>query len=281
MGALYFWIIGIGAVHDRFAWNSGLDAYYGLSQHATVLGDKGVDGYYDLLGRAFANGQLRLPVEPAPQLLALSDPWSDEINRPYRLLDTVLYQRHYYLYHGATPAVLLFAPWYLITRHDFPENFATFLFSFGGYLFLSALFARIISSLSIHLPLGLYVLFLLALGIGQTVPFLLQRADVYEVAISCGYFCLCSGFYFLFQLLAGSKRPRLVGGAFGIIFWSGDRVPPASRISRRRCFRWAGSLPDPLKKGVRRLFRGDVLAFAIPVMLCGMAVATIQLRPVR
>ena len=185
VGALYFWLIGIGAVPERFAWNSGLDAYYGLSQHAVVLGDKGVDGYYDLLGRAFANGQLRLPVEPAPQLLALSDPWSDEINRPYRLLDTVLYQRHYYLYHGATPAVLLFAPWYLITRHDFPENFATFLFSLAGYLFLSALFARIFASLSIRLPFGLSVLFLLALGLSQTVPFLLERADVYEVAISC------------------------------------------------------------------------------------------------
>ena len=212
MGALYFWLIGIGAVPERFAWNSGLDAYYGLSQHAVVLGDKGVDGYYDLLGRAFANGQLRLPVEPAPQLLALSDPWSDEINRPYRLLDTVLYQRHYYLYHGATPAVLLFAPWYLITRHDFPENFATFLFSLGGYLFLSALFARIFASLSIRLPFGLYVLFLLALGLSQTVPFLLQRADVYEVAISCAIFLLMRRFLLPVSAFGRFREARGCGG---------------------------------------------------------------------
>jgi hypothetical protein len=273
VGALYFWIIGIGAVHERFAWNSGLDAYYGLSQHATVLGDKGVDGYYDLLGRAFASGQLRLPVEPAAQLLALSDPWSDKINRPYRLLDTVLYQRHYYLYHGATPAVLLFAPWYLITRHDFPENFATFLFSLGGYLLLSALFTRILSSLSVRLPLGLYVLFLLALGLGQTVPFLLQRADVYEVAISCAYFCLCSGFYFLFQLLAGSKSPRLWGALSGLSFGLAIGCRPHLALAAAAVFVGLVLLSDSRTKGLRRLFRGDVLAFAIPVVLCGLTIA--------
>jgi hypothetical protein len=273
VGTLYFWLIGIGAVPDRFTWNSGLDAYYGLSQHATVLGDKGVDGYYDLLARAFVNGQLRLPVEPSPQLLALSDPWSDQINRPYRLLDTVLYHRHYYLYHGATPAVLLFGPWYLITKHDFPENFATFLFSLGGYLFLSALFARILSYLSIRLPLGLYVLFLLALGVGQSVPFLLERAAVYEVAISCAYFCLCSGFYFLFRLLAGSKRPRLWGALSGLSFGLAIGCRPHLALAAGAVFVVLVLLPDPLTKGVRRLFRRDVLAFAIPVMLCGAAVA--------
>ena len=273
VASLYLWLIGIGAVHERFAWNSGLDAYYGLSQHAVVLGDKGVDGYYDLLGRAFVNGQLRLPVEPAPELLALPDPWSDKINRPYRLLDTVLYNRHYYLYHGATPAVLLFGPWYLITRHDFPENFATFLFSLGGYLFLSALFARILSSLSIRLPVGLYILFLLSLGVGQSVPFLLHRANVYEVAISCGYFCLCSGFYFLFQLLAGSKNPRLWGALSGLSFGLAIGSRPHLALAAAAVFVGLVLLPDARSKGVRRFFRANVLAFAIPVVLCGLAVA--------
>src|SRR5579862_7499946 len=126
VAAFYYWVVGIGAESKRFAWNSGLDEYYGLRDHRAV-GDLNVEGYYDLLGRAFANGQLRLPAEPAPALLALADPWSDRINRPYRLLDTVLYNGHYYLYHGPTPALLVFTPWYLITRHDFPENFAGFL----------------------------------------------------------------------------------------------------------------------------------------------------------
>jgi hypothetical protein len=273
VGALYFWVIGIGAVNERFAWNSGLDAYYGLPSHPAVWGSDGVNGYYDLLGRAFANGQLRLPVEPAPELLALSDPWSDKINRPYRLLDTVLYKRHYYLYHGATPALLLFGPWYLITRHDFPENFAAFLFALGGYLFLAALFIRVFSSLSIRLPLGLYILFLLALGVGQSVPFLLHRAKVYEVAIACGYFCLGSGFYFLFRLLAVSKRSGLWGVLAGISFGLAIGCRPHLGLAAAAVLVLLLLVPDPRTKGLRRFFRRDVLAFAIPVMLCGLAVA--------
>jgi hypothetical protein len=273
VGALYFWIIGIGADHERFAWDSGLDASYGLPNHAVLPGSIGVTGYYDLLGRAFVNGQLRLPVEPVPELLALSDPWSDKINRPYRLLDTALYNRHYYLYHGATPAVLLFAPWYFITRHDFPENFAAFLLSLGGYLFLAALFIRVISSLAIRLPLGLYILFLVALGVGQTVPFLLHRAKVYEVAIACGYFCLCSGFYFVFRLLTASKRSSLWGILAGISFGLAIGCRPHLGLAAVAVLVLLLLVPDPETNGVRRFFRRDVLAFAIPVTLCGLAVA--------
>ena len=46
-----------------------------------------------------------------------------------------LYKQRYYLYHGAAPALLLFAPWYLLTGHDLPENFAAFLLALGGYSF--------------------------------------------------------------------------------------------------------------------------------------------------
>src|SRR6476661_6932139 len=80
-----------------------------------------LDGPYDLLGRAFLSGHLHLPIEPRPELLALKDPWDSRFNIPYRVLDLVLYNRHYYLYHGAAPALLFFTPWRLLTRHDLPE----------------------------------------------------------------------------------------------------------------------------------------------------------------
>src|ERR1700756_2281323 len=85
VGAFYFW--QIGTAFDRFVWSDHLD------------------GYYDLLARGFLGGHLYLPVDPRPELLALPNPWHAPENRPYRLLDTALYQRHYYLYHGAAPAV--------------------------------------------------------------------------------------------------------------------------------------------------------------------------------
>jgi len=68
-----------------------------------------LDGYYDLLGRAFLHDHLQLPIEPRPELRALSDPWNPQLNLPYRVLDHVLYNRHYYhigiTYGAHEPAV--------------------------------------------------------------------------------------------------------------------------------------------------------------------------------
>lgn len=264
VAALYFWIIGIGAEHRRFAWHSGLDDH-GLKTDAPVSGSNEIYGYYDLLGRAFANGKLRLPVEPSPALLALSDPWSDLVNRPYRLLDAVLYKRHYYLYHGATPALLLFTPFYLITQHDLPENFAAFLLALGAYLFLAALFTRVLASLSIRLPVSLYALFLIALGAAQSVPFLLHRVKVYEVAIACGYFCLSAGFYFTFRLLTDSVRPILWAAMAGLSFGLAIGARPHLGVAAVAIFVLL------LFRG-RVFFRKDLLAFIVPVILCGLAI---------
>jgi hypothetical protein len=262
VGVFYFWIIGIGAVSDRFAWDSGLDRYYGLPSPAIAKGSWDVNGYYDLLGRAFASGKLYLPIQPQQELLALADPQDNRTNGPYKLLDTVLYKQHYYLYHGAAPALLLFAPWYLLTHHDLPENFAAFLLALAGYFFLSILFLQVLTFTSIRISTTLVTLCLFALGIGQAVPFLLHRVKVYEVAIACGYCCVSAGFYFLFQWLTISRT----------------RVPWAALSGL--CFGFAiGCRPHlALAAGAGLILivlfsRRDVLAFAVPVMACGLAIA--------
>ena len=264
VGAFYFWIIGIGAEPNRFAWNSGLDKYYGLPSPAIAKGSWDINGYYDLLGRAFAGGHLYLPIHPQPELLALSNPQDNRFNQPYKLLDVVLYQRRYYLYHGPTPALLLFAPWYLITRHDLPENFATFAFALGGYCFLSIVFLRILGFLSRPVPTALKTLCLLALGVGQSVPFLLHRVKVYEVAIASGYFCLSAGFYFLFRCLTDVHRrvlwSILSGLAFGLAIGSRPHLGLAAACAFVLLL-------------VKRFGRRDVLAFALPVVVCCLALA--------
>src|SRR5579862_2439659 len=108
VGALYFWIIGLGAVPERFVWGKQVEQFYGSPPRMSVYGADAVNGYYELLARSFATRQLRLPVEPLPELLALPDPWSGVANWSTRLLDVALFNRHYYLYHGPTPVVLFF-----------------------------------------------------------------------------------------------------------------------------------------------------------------------------
>src|SRR5262249_45010424 len=61
---------------------------------------------YAPLGEAFLHGQTSLLERPAPELLALPNPYDCEANRPYRLHDRSLYQGRYYLYWGPVPALL-------------------------------------------------------------------------------------------------------------------------------------------------------------------------------
>lgn len=273
VGVFYFWIIGIGADGDRFAWDSGLDQYYGLPGPAVARASSDVNGYYDLLARGFANGKLYLPVDPQPELLALPNPWDEHANEPYRLLDAALYGRRYYVYHGATPVVLLFAPWYLLTHHDLPENFAAFLFALGGYLFLSLLFLRILSFVSRRVSAPLLMLCLLALGIGQSVPFLLHRAKVYEVAIACGFFCLSAGFYFLFQWLASFRGRTLWSALSGLSFGLAIECRPHFGLAAACAFVFLILLSDRRARFLQRFTQKDVMAFALPLLACCLGIA--------
>jgi hypothetical protein len=262
VGAFYYWIIGIGAEPQRFAWNSGLDRYYGLPSPAIAKGSWDINGYYDLLGRAFASGHLYLPIKPQPELLALADPQDNRVNGPYKLLDTVLYQRRYYLYHGATPALLLFAPWYLVTRHDLPENFAAFVLALAGFVFLSRLFLRVTDFAALRLRASLLALCLFALGIGQLAPFLLHRVKVYEIAIVCGYACVSAGFYFLFRWIADARRQSAWAVFSGLAFGLAAGARPHLALAAV-----AGLV-------VLVLFsRPAAFAFLAPVAMCGLAIA--------
>ncbi|MBV8905574.1 MAG: hypothetical protein JOZ22_18240, partial [Acidobacteriia bacterium] len=42
VGGLYLWFAGLAGVNQRFAWNSGLDEYYGLRDHPAAEGSFGV-----------------------------------------------------------------------------------------------------------------------------------------------------------------------------------------------------------------------------------------------
>jgi hypothetical protein len=227
-----------------------------------------------LLGRAFASGKLYFPVNPQPEALALPDTEQNRRIGPYTLLDTVLYKGHYYLYHGATPALLLFAPWYLFTRHDLPENFAAFLLALGAYAFLSILFLQVLSFLARPRHPALLTLCLLALGIGQMVPFLLHRVKVYEIAIVCGYFCVSAGFFFLFQRLVTPQRRTLWSGLSGLFLGLAVGARPHLGLAAASAFVFLVLLADPGTHWFQRFTRKEILAFVLPVIACCLALAT-------
>jgi len=198
-GCYYEW--GVRATGTEFQWRTELP------------------GYYDLLARGFANGHLYVAYDPDPRLLALPNPLDPNIPQDIpKMFDAVLYNRHFYLYHGAGPAIMLFLPWRLIVQHDLPEGFAVFLFCFGGYLFAALTLTTFLRVGQIRIGAALYGLMLLALGFCTSIPFLLNRTMVYEVAIAGGYFCVAGGFYFLAKMFASPSPlwPIASGLTFGL-----------------------------------------------------------------
>jgi hypothetical protein len=117
----------------------------------------------------------------------------------------VLFGGHYYLYFGAAPAVLLFTPFRLITGHDLPQGFGMFLLCFGGFLFSCGSLLRVLDLARTKAGPFLLALMLLALGICQSVAYLLNRADVYEVAIGAGYFCVSAALFFFARGIRSSR----------------------------------------------------------------------------
>ena len=199
---------------------AGFYLVYLLAFHGHFEWYRDKPGYYDYLGRAFAEGHLSLPLQPRPELLALRDPWDPARNGPYIVRDLALYNGRYYLYHGATPALLLFAPYRVLTRHDMPETFALYLFCLLGYLFSCGILMQLWSSIGARPSLFSFCTLLLLMGICNGAPYLLDRVMAYEVSLAGGYLCVSAAFYFLARGLTGTRWPivslALAGWMFGL-----------------------------------------------------------------
>jgi hypothetical protein len=150
------------------------------------------DSSYNLLVRGFQDGQLSLKKIVPPGLAQLANPYDPAANEPYRapptLADDLSYYRgKFYLYFGLTPALLLFWPWAALTGSYLPHWAAVVIFCSVGFLasagLLRALWQRYFPVASPWIPAA----GALALGLATSAPILLQRGEVYEVAISCAY----------------------------------------------------------------------------------------------
>ena len=244
VGGLYLWIAR--AANDPFYWRNNLS------------------GYYNYLARGFANGHLYLPIEPSPALLKLSNPWDPQVDFSLKVRDVALFNRRYYLYHGATPAVLLFLPWRLLSGHDVSENFGLFLFCFAGFLFSAGALSGLLQLADAKPSLALWAVMLIAMGTCQCVPYLLNRVWVYEVAIGVAYFCMSAAFYFLVRAAGLQFAPRwlaLSGLFFGLAIGARPHMGLAALIAL------AGV-------SISRRRPAAIAAFALPLALVALAIAT-------
>ncbi len=173
---------------------------------------------YALLAAGFLKGQLSLDLAPPPELVAAKNPY-DPAQRPRVLYlhDASLYQGRYYIYFGPTPAVLLFAPWRLVTGRDLPSPYAVFVFVSLAYVGLLTIFAGIVRT---HFPAASRLAQwagVIALGGATMLVPLVRRPGVYEVAIACGCACMAWGLYCAWRARF-STRPVAWATGCGVLF---------------------------------------------------------------
>jgi hypothetical protein len=99
--------------------------------------------HYEYLVDGFLAGHTYLSRAPAPELLALPDPYDPKINGKYRLWDASLYQGKFYLYFGPTPALLSMLPYKLLAGRHLPQWAASALFACAGLGAIALLLAGI------------------------------------------------------------------------------------------------------------------------------------------
>ena len=150
------------------------------------------DEDYNLLVEGFQRGQLSLAKDVPAGLRQLPDPYDPAANAVYRAIPYGLDDLSYhggklYLYFGAVPALLLFWPWAALTGDYLFQRTAVAIFCTAGFLaslgIFHGLWRRYFPGVGLMVGGALAV----ALALASSAPILLQKADVWEVPIACGY----------------------------------------------------------------------------------------------
>ena len=147
---------------------------------------------YNRLVDGLRAGQLNLKLEVPRGLTQLADPLNPDANlcyrsAPYGLHNLSYYQGKIYLYFGITPALVLFWPWVMLTGQYLTHKYAVVGFCTVGFLASVDLLRRLWRRYFPETGAGVIMAGVLALGLTGGVPVMLQRADLCEVPVSCGY----------------------------------------------------------------------------------------------
>ena len=179
----------------------------------TVPYDAPGAGYYASLTEGFRRGQLSMAHTPDPRLVALKDPYDAfqrELVGTHYLWDASLYRGKYYLYFSPLPSFLFYWPYRIVGR-DYPQDFlAAVFFSAWTFVMAAAFARRALAGRKLFVPLPLWVLLI---GFGNVIVFLLPHIRTYEVAILCGSAMTATWAYSLLRFLETGARKQA--------FWMG------------------------------------------------------------
>jgi Flp pilus assembly protein TadD len=177
------------------------------------LGTNPAHAYYNLLVAGFQRGQLNLPVAVPEGLARLPDPYDPKANEEFRgtrylgdrLHDLSYFRGRIYLYFGITPALVLFAPMRILVGYDVSHAQAALAFSAIGFLASAALIVVIWRRSFAEVRPWAVCAGVLAAGLATSLPVVLHRPEVWEVAVTCGYAMMMLTFCAIWQALHSQR----------------------------------------------------------------------------
>ena len=177
------------------------------------------DGQYNLLVAGFRHGQLNLDKKVPQKLAELADPYDPAANGALRVGPTGVHDLSYfqgklYLYFGPTPAMLLFWPWRVITGHYIPQRMAVAVFWFAGFLLATGILHGAWRRYFPEVAPWVLAAGVAALALAGGGPILLERAEVWEVPVGCGFALLMAALAAIWRALhEPARRPWWIAAA--------------------------------------------------------------------
>lgn len=186
--------------------------------------------FHEMQADAFLSGQLELSIEPKPEVINASNPYDRKL-KDFWYWDAVFYKGHYYSYFGPFPALLIALGKMLGMSFANPDLVLTIVFTCLRLVFGAGVLHLLFQYCRPKTPSWVFAMSLMALAWCHPVPFLLGRAQFYEVAIVCAQAMYLAGLYCDMRASgsgdASSLWARLSGIAYGACVASRVSLLPA------------------------------------------------------
>lgn len=189
--------------------------------------------FYYPLASGFAQGSLALAEDPAPAILALSNPYDPKERRNMEFpMDYSIYDGKYYLYFGPVPAIP-YVILKLLGSGLIGDQYLVFAGVLLVFLFQSLLILWIRNRFFPTIPAWVVPICIFFAGLIAPLGRLLTDGRVYETAISWGAGFFLGGFYFLITALERQDRPtgRLVAAGACLALAVGSRITQALPVA--------------------------------------------------
>lgn len=178
--------------------------------------------YNEKFVRSVYNGSFALDEKPSQELMNLENPYDDlersklERGKDY-LWDTAYYKGKYYVYFGILPLLILFLPYYMVTKEYLDMTIAVFILSMFIFILIKEVLLKIINRYFPKISFKFVLYSLIMLCSGSLVLYADGMSRFYEMVILSGLACVLLGIYFILKSLE-KNNDKYIYIFFGSLF---------------------------------------------------------------